>query len=73
MTPTVEKKGESVWFDFGGWKSEMAARQEQGVAMWLVTIAPGEIGFEFEVKNSQSSQTLVLNDGQRDYVFIATK
>ncbi len=68
----VEKNSESVWFDFGGWKSEMASRQGPGATTWFVTIVPGEFGFEFRVKNGKRRQTLVLNDGQRDYVFVAT-
>lgn len=62
----------TLWFDFGGWKSEMASRRDgggdrDGNAV-LVTVSPGTVGFEFRLATNDS---LVLSDGKRDYVFRA--
>jgi hypothetical protein len=59
------RKG-ATYFDFGGWKSEMAQQRTDNDEIVMVTIAPGNDGFEFRVTKED---TLVLGDGSRDYVF----
>lgn len=62
----VHQKAGATWFDFGGWKSEMALRKQSDGAIVLVTISPG---FTFEFRRDDTGR-LLLNDGNRDYVFL---
>jgi CubicO group peptidase (beta-lactamase class C family) len=66
----VLRKGKSTWFDFGGWKSEIAARREDDGRMTLVTIAPSASGFAFAAADRAGKRTLTLRDEQREYVFV---
>lgn len=60
----------AIWFDFGGWKSEMGALSDNNGDDVLTTLAPGSFGYEFRLT---AKGELVLNDGNRDYVFRAAE
>jgi hypothetical protein len=57
-------------FDFGEWKSPMASRKNPDGTISYLTIAPGAEGFEFVV-GSGPKKTLIIRDGQHEYVFDA--
>jgi CubicO group peptidase (beta-lactamase class C family) len=66
----VSQRSGATFFDFGGWKSEMAASGDGDSEKVLVTIAPGSFGYEFRLA---ADDQLVLNDGNRDYFFRAAR
>jgi CubicO group peptidase (beta-lactamase class C family) len=55
--------------DVGEWKSEIATRHAPDGTVSLVTTAPGIGGFELVVGSADGKRTLVLRDGQHEYVF----
>ena len=57
-------------FDFGEWKSAMASRKNPDGTVSFLTIRPGGEGFEFVV-GSGPKKTLIIRDGQHEYVFDA--
>jgi len=66
----VSRNGATTWFDFGGWKSEIATRRDDDGKAALVTIAPSASGFEFVIVDKGNQRSLVLRDEQREYVFV---
>lgn len=69
----IQRETSGVWFDFGGWRSEMGTRRDDDGKSWFVTLAPAASGFEFRVSQQEHRRSLVLNDGQRDYTFVAAE
>lgn len=69
----VSQKGATTWFDFGGWKSEVATRRDDDGTTTFVTISPNENGFEFVVADKDNQRTLVLRDEQHEYIFVEAK
>jgi len=69
----VSRKGDAVWFDFGGWKSEAASRKNDDGTMSFVTVSPGVDGFEFVVADKGDARSLVLRDAQHEYAFAEAK
>ena len=65
----VSRRNGATWFDFGGWKSEMASRRNDDGSTSFVTISPGEDGFEFVVAEHEGARALVLRDAQHEYAF----
>lgn len=65
----VSRKGEATWFDFGGWRSEVASRRNDDGSLSFVTVSPGEDGFEFVVVDDDGARALVLRDAQHEYTF----
>ena len=65
----VVRKGATTWFDFGGWKSEVATRRDDDGTTTFVTISPNEDGFEFVVADKDNKRSLILRDEQHEYVF----
>ena len=65
----VSRRDGATWFDFGGWKSEVASRRNDDSSTSFVTISPGEDGFEFVVADKDGERTLVLRDAQHEYAF----
>ncbi|MFC3715832.1 serine hydrolase domain-containing protein [Luteimonas soli] len=65
----VSRKGDATWFDFGGWKSEVASRRNDDGTTSFITISPGEDGFEFVVADKDGARSLVLRDAQHEYAF----
>jgi CubicO group peptidase (beta-lactamase class C family) len=68
-TIAVSRKGAATWFDFGGWKSEVASRRNDDGSLSFVTISPGVNGFEFVVADRAGKRSLLLRDAQHEYVF----
>jgi len=64
----VSRPAGAAAFDFGEWKSEVASRKNPDGSISFVTTAPGMEGFEFVV-GASAKRTLVLRDGQHEYVF----
>jgi CubicO group peptidase (beta-lactamase class C family) len=64
----VIKKGTSVTFDFGEFKSEVATMKNPDGTTSFVSIAPGLIGIPLVV-GATDKKTLILRDGQHEYVF----
>jgi CubicO group peptidase (beta-lactamase class C family) len=67
---TVTHPGSETVFDFGEWKSPVASRKNPDGTISYLTIAPGGQGFEFVV-GSGPKKTLIIRDGQHEYVFEA--
>jgi CubicO group peptidase (beta-lactamase class C family) len=65
----VLREKSTVWFDFGGWKSEVASRPEPDGSVTFVTISPGKSGFELMVANIDGKRSLRMRDAQHEYVF----
>jgi hypothetical protein len=64
----VIKKGTSVTFDFGEWKTEVATRKNPDGTISYITISPGLIGFDLTV-GTADKRTLIARDGQHEYIF----
>ncbi|MEO6383446.1 MAG: serine hydrolase domain-containing protein, partial [Thermomonas sp.] len=69
----ISRRNGAVWFDFGGWKSEVATRRNDDGTFSFVTIAPAADGFEFTVADRDGKRALVLLDEQHEYVFTAVE
>jgi CubicO group peptidase (beta-lactamase class C family) len=69
----VSRDGATTWFDFGGWKSEVASRTNDDGTVSLVTIAPAASGFELVLADKDHQRSLVLRDAQHEYVFAEAK
>ncbi len=67
---TVTHPGSETVFDFGEWKTPVASRKNPDGTISYLTIAPGGQGFEFVV-GSGPAKTLIIRDGQHEYVFEA--
>jgi CubicO group peptidase (beta-lactamase class C family) len=65
----VRIDGAAVWFDFGGWKSEVASRRDDDGATTFVTVSPGVRGFELVLRDDAERTSLLLRDAQHEYVF----
>lgn len=66
----VSRNGAATWFDFGGWKSEVASRKNDDGTTSFVTVSPGVDGFEFVVADKDDARSLVLRDAQHEYAFV---
>lgn len=69
----VRRHGEATWFDFGGWKSEVASRRNDDGTTSFVTITAGARGYEFVLAGDAAPRTMVLRDAQHEYIFTAAK
>lgn len=71
-TIEVEKDGATTWFDFGGWKTEVALlRSDDGIA--FQTISPGMDWLSFSAEDGETIRSLALDDGERTYTFKAVQ
>ena len=68
-TLDVRRHGANTVFDFGEWRSEVAARHNDDGTLSFVTASPGVDGFDFVV----GERRLTLRDGQHEYRFDATQ
>jgi CubicO group peptidase (beta-lactamase class C family) len=66
----VSRKGDTVLFDLGEWKSEMASRRNDDGTTSFFTISPDIIGFDFVVAEREGKRALVTRDAQHEYVFM---
>ena len=69
----VSRKDGRLWFDFGGWRSEVGSVRQDDATTHFVTLAPGARGFEFEVADTDGERRLMLRDAQQAYAFVASK
>ena len=58
-------------FDFGEWRSAVATKKNPDGTVSFITIRPGVAGFEFVV-GAGPKRTLIVRDGQHEYVFAET-
>jgi CubicO group peptidase (beta-lactamase class C family) len=65
----VTRRGGTVTFDLGEWKSTVASRKNDDGTTSLVTIDPGVDGYEFVAGEAGGKRTLVIRDRQHEYVF----
>jgi CubicO group peptidase (beta-lactamase class C family) len=65
----VRKDSGRTAFDFGEWKSTVASRKNDDGTVSFITIDPTAGGFEFVVSERSGKRTLVIRDGQHEYVF----
>ena len=65
---TVSHAGPATTFDFGEWKSEVASRHNPDGTVSFLTTRAGIDGFEFVVGKGEK-RTLIVRDGQHEYVF----
>lgn len=68
-TIRIVRDGPRTWFDFGGWRSEMALDTSDADTVFE-TISPSVAGFRFSPTAADGQRALVLNDGQRTYRFL---
>ncbi len=57
-------------FDFGAWKSHIASRKYPDGTVSLITIDPGEAGFEFAIAKGGNQRELIIRDGQHAYTYV---
>ncbi|MFT3756024.1 MAG: serine hydrolase domain-containing protein [Pseudoxanthomonas sp.] len=70
----VSQRDGATWFDFGGWKSEIASRVNDDGTLSFVTISPGVYGaVELIVADEGGARRLVIRDAQHEYVFDEAK
>lgn len=65
----VQRKGGSVVFDFGEWRSAVATRKNDDGTISFMTIDAGLDGFEFMEAKRGGRRALVVRDGQHEYTF----
>lgn len=63
----IKTEAGRTWFDFGGWSTEVAVLPEEAGA--LESISPSVAGMRFTPVQEGATRTLVLDDGQRTYIF----
>jgi CubicO group peptidase (beta-lactamase class C family) len=66
---SVKRQGEITTFDFGEWKSAVASRKNDDGTVSFITVDPAVIGFEFVVADRSGKRSLIIRDGQHEYVF----
>ena len=66
---TVQRKGTSVVFDFGEWRSAVATRKNDDGTISFMTIDPGLDGFEFVETKRNGQRALIIREGQHEYTF----
>ena len=67
----VEHQGANTLFDFSGWKSTVATRKNDDGTISFITIDPTRSGFEFVKAERNGKRSLIIRDGQHEYVFTA--
>ena len=66
---SVLHAGKDTLFDFGLWKSRLATRKNDDGTVSFVTIDPTVEGFSFVVSSRAGKRSLILRDGQHEYVY----
>jgi hypothetical protein len=64
----VVTKGTAVTFDFGEWRSAVASRKNDDGTTSMVSVDPGNGGFEFVVGTREGKRVLTVRDMQHEYV-----
>jgi hypothetical protein len=65
----VQRKGTTVVFDFGEWRSAVATRKNDDGTISFMTIDPGVDGFEFVEAKRNGKRALIVREGQHEYFF----
>ena len=65
----VRRDGGDLVFDFGAWSSKVASRKNDDGTVSFITIDPTNEGFEFVVATRSGHRSLVIRDGQHEYVY----
>jgi len=68
-TIRVITEGATTWFDFGGWRTQVASTLA-GTQTVLESISPSTQGIRFTLSNIEGKRALILDDGQRTYTFL---
>ena len=68
----VRREAGGTVFDVGEWKSAVASRLNDDHSISFITIDPSLLGFEFVVADRAGRRSLVVRDGQHEYVFNET-
>lgn len=66
----VEREGARTWFDFGGWRSEVATLANPEGNPVFVTISPGMSGYLFELDADNGERVLITREAQATYRFL---
>jgi hypothetical protein len=70
---TVTHKDGKAWFDVGAFRSEVATMPQPDGSLAFVAIDPVASGFLFTRADEDGARTLVVRDGQHEYVFDEVK
>ena len=62
-------RASSTVFDLGEWRSSVASRKNDDGTISFITIDPGGAGFEFVESKRNEKRTLIVREGQHEYVF----
>jgi CubicO group peptidase (beta-lactamase class C family) len=65
----VLRQGPSIVFDLGEWRSSVASRKNDDGTISFMTIDPGGSGFEFVESKRDDKRTLIVREGQHEYIF----
>lgn len=65
----VRRQGSSTVFDLGEWHSSVASRKNDDGTISFMTIDPGAAGFEFVESKRNEKRTLIVREGQHEYIF----
>lgn len=65
----VYEEAGRTWFDFGGWKGEVATSKGEDGSISFITISPGTSGFVFEPVSEDGRQVLITREAQSSYSF----
>jgi CubicO group peptidase (beta-lactamase class C family) len=65
----VHRKGSSIIFDLGEWRSSVASRKNDDGTISFMTIDPGVGGFEFVEAKRNDKRALIVREGQHEYIF----
>lgn len=70
---TIRTLNGALWFDFGGWRSEMASRRNEDGSTSFYTISPGVAGYELVSETSGDQRSLLVREAQHQYRFTAVE
>ena len=65
----VEHLGANTVFKLNGWQSNVASRKNDDGTISFITIDPTRRGFEFVKAEREGKRTLIIRDGQHEYLF----
>jgi hypothetical protein len=65
----VQRQAHSTVFDLGEWRSSVASRKNDDGTISFMTIDPGAAGFEFVESKRNDKRSLIVREGQHEYVF----
>ncbi len=65
----VYRQGDRIWFDFGGWQSEVASVAGDQSSTHFITITPGLSGLMFEPAMRDGRRLLITREAQSSHEF----